>query len=234
MTFDRKDIPAIADDYVLGLLEASDAEAIEAAMERDGELRAAIAKSRERFLPLDTGVEPAAVNGELWNNIESRLLPQEKSTTNRPIRTANDNKRNRWRSIAISAIAATVVLAAGLTFSLTRTAEPLVIAVLLNEAGEVQAVVEDFGNEKATVRMLADFAVPQDKTIQLWTLPSREVGPVSLGLIDGVRSARLEGPALPIPRSDQLYEITLEQAGGSPTGRPTGPILAKGFARMPR
>jgi anti-sigma-K factor RskA len=234
MTFDRKDIPAIADDYVLGLLEASDAEAIEAAMERDGELRAAIAKSRERFLPLDTGVEPAAVNGELWNNIESRLPPQEKSTTNRPIRTANDNKRNRWRSSAISAIAATVVLAAGLTFSLTRTAEPLVIAVLLNEAGEVQAVVEDFGNEKATLRMLADFAVPQDKTIQLWTLPSREVGPVSLGLIDGVRSARLEGPVLPTPRSDQLYEITLEQAGGSPTGRPTGPILAKGFARMPR
>jgi len=234
MTFDRKDIPAIADDYVLGLLEASDAESIEAAMERDGELRAAIAKSRERFLPLDTGVEPAAVNGELWNNIESRLPPQDKSTANRPIRTANDNKRNRWRSIAISAIAATVVLAAGLTFSLTRTAEPLVIAVLLNEAGEVQAVVEDFGNEKATVRMLADFAVPQDKTIQLWTLPSREVGPVSLGLIDGVRSARLEGPVLPTPRSDQLYEITLEQAGGSPTGRPTGPILAKGFARMPR
>lgn len=234
MTFDREDIPAIADDYVLGLLEASDAEAIEAAMERDGELRAAIAKSRERFLPLDTGVEPAAVNGELWNNIESRLPPQDKSTANRPIRTANDNKRNRWRSIAISAIAATVVLAAGLTFSLTRTTEPLVIAVLLNEAGEVQAVVEDFGNEKATLRMLADFAVPQDKTIQLWTLPSREVGPVSLGLIDGVRSARLEGPVLPTPRSDQLYEITLEQAGGSPTGRPTGPILAKGFARMPR
>ena len=82
--------------------------------------------------------------------------------------------------------------------------------------------------------MLADFAVPRDKTIQLWTLPSKEVGPVSLGLIEGVRSAKLEGPALPAPRSDQLYEITLEQAGGSPTGRPTGPILAKGFARMPR
>lgn len=108
------------------------------------------------------------------------------------------------------------------------------IAVLVNEAGEVQAVVEDFGNEKATVRMLADFAVPQDKTIQVWTLPSREVGPVSLGLIEGVRSASLEGPTLPKPRNDQLYEITLEQAGGSPTGRPTGPILAKGLARMPR
>lgn len=234
MTYDRKDIPDIADDYVLGLLEASEAAAIETATERDGELRAAITASRERFLPLDTSVAPAAVNGELWSNIESRLSPQGKSIASKSIRTANDNKRNGWRSIAISAIAATVVLAAGLTFSLTRTMEPLVIAVLVNEAGEVQAVVEDFGNEKATVRMLADFAVPQDKTIQVWTLPSKDVGPVSLGLIEGVRSARLEGPALPTPRNDQLYEITLEQAGGSPTGRPTGPILAKGLARMPR
>lgn len=234
MTFDRKDIPAIADDYVLGLLETVEAAAVEVAMEQDGELRAAIAASRERFLPLDTGVEPAAINDDLWNSIETRLPLQEKSSANNSTRTANDNRRNGWRSIAISAIAATVVLAAGLTFSLTRTTEPLVIAVLVNEAGEVQAVVEDFGNETATVRMLADFAVPQDKTIQVWTLPSKEVGPVSLGLIEGVRSARLEGPALPRPRSDQLYEITLEQAGGSPTGKPTGPILAKGFARMPR
>ncbi|WP_418136450.1 anti-sigma factor [Agrobacterium sp. El2ro-1b] len=234
MTYDRKDIPAIADDYVLGLLEVSEAAAVETATERDGELRAAIAASRERFLPLDTSVAPAAVNSELWSNIESRLPPQAKSTANKSIRTANDNRKNGWRSIAVSAIAATLVLAAGLTFSLTRTTEPLVIAVLVNEAGEVQAVVEDFGNEKATVRMLADFAVPQDKTIQVWTLPSREVGPVSLGLIEGVRSASLEGPALPRPRNDQLYEITLEQAGGSPTGRPTGPILAKGLARMPR
>ncbi len=234
MMMERKDIPAIADDYVLGLLETSEATTVEAAMETDGELRAAIAASRERFLPLDTTVEPAAIKGELWSNIESRLPLQSKSASLKLTHTANDNSTNRWRAIAVSAIAATVVLAAGLTFSLTRTTEPLVIAVLVNETGEVQAVVEDFGNERATVRMLADFAVPGDKTIQVWTLPSKDVGPVSLGLIDGVRSARLDGPALPTPRSDQLYEITLEQAGGSPTGRPTGPILAKGFARMPR
>lgn len=234
MTFDRKDIAALADEYVLGLLEKKQAAEIEEAIERDGELRAAIAVSRERFLPLDTSVEPAAVSDQLWSNVDAALPPQGKPAAHRLIHTANDNKSNSWRSLAVSAIAASVILAVGLVFSLTRTMEPLVIAVLVNEAGEVQAVVEDFGNEKATVRMLADFAVPQDKTIQVWTLPSKEVGPVSLGLIEGIRSAHLEGPALPTPRSEQLYEITLEQAGGSPTGRPTGPILAKGFARMPR
>ncbi|MCZ7853561.1 MULTISPECIES: anti-sigma factor [Agrobacterium] len=234
MKFDRKDIPDLADDYVLGLLDALEAEAIEAALVHDDALRAAVSRSRERFLPLDTTVEPAAIKDDLWEKIETRLLPQTGAAYATSPKTANDNRSNSWRGIALSAIAASFLLAAGLAFSLTRPIDPLVIAVLLDENGQVKAVVEDFGNEKATVRMLADFAVPRDKTIQLWTLPSKEVGPVSLGLIEGVRSAKLEGPALPAPRSDQLYEITLEQAGGSPTGRPTGPILAKGFARMPR
>jgi hypothetical protein len=33
---------------------------------------------------------------------------------------------------------------------------------------------------------------------------------------------------LPPPGPDQLFEITLEPAAGSPTGRPTGPVLFKG------
>ncbi|MFJ6323334.1 MULTISPECIES: anti-sigma factor domain-containing protein [unclassified Rhizobium] len=234
MTYDRKDIPNIADEYVLGLIETTDAAEIEFAMERDAELRAAIAASRERFLPLDTGVAPAAATEDLWRRIEAALPVQDRTGAQPSISIANDNRRNSWRMAAISAIAATFVLAIGLAYSLTRTVEPLVVAVLINESGEVQAVVEDFGNEHATIRMLADFSVPKDKTIQVWTLPSRERGPVSLGLIDGVRSARLDGSALPMPKNDQLYEITLEQAGGSPTGRPTGPILAKGLAKLPR
>ncbi|MDO3442904.1 anti-sigma factor [Agrobacterium sp. V1] len=234
MTYDRKDIPAIADEYVLGLMEAADVDEVEVAMERDAELRAAIAASRERFLPLDMSVAPATVTEQLWQRIEAALPVQDQTAVMPLISNANDNRRNGWRMAAISAIAATFLLAIGLAYSLTRTVEPLVVAVLINDAGEVQAVVEDFGNEQATIRMLADFNIPGNKTIQVWTLPSRDRGPVSLGLIDGVRSARLAVPQLPTPRGDQLYEITLEDAGGSPTGRPTGPILAKGLAKLLR
>ena len=234
MTYDRKDIPAIADEYVLGLMEAADVDEVEVAMERDAELRSAIAASRERFLPLDMSVAPATITEQLWQRIEAALPVQDQTAVMPRISNANDNRRNGWQMAAISAIAATFLLAIGLAYSLTRTVEPLVVAVLINDAGEVQAVVEDFGNEQATIRMLADFNIPGDKTIQVWTLPSRDSGPVSLGLIDGVRSARLAVPQLPTPRVDQLYEITLEDAGGSPTGRPTGPILAKGLAKLPR
>jgi anti-sigma-K factor RskA len=234
MSYDRKDVAAIADEYVLGLLDAKEALEVEAAMERDPDLKAAVAAGRERFLPLDDAAEAVAVGEGLWDRIQASLPAQGKPGGEAVSTAANDNRRYGWRATAIAALAAALVLAVALSFSLMRTVEPLVVAVLVNDAGEVQAVVEDFGNEQATVRLLADFDVPSDKTIQLWTLPSPELGPVSLGLIDDARSVRLEGPALPTPHDSQLYELTLEQAGGSPTGKPTGLILAKGFAKLTR
>ncbi|MGE6784506.1 anti-sigma factor [Ensifer adhaerens] len=231
MTEERRDLAALADEYVLGLLDATDAAMIEADMEHEPGLRAAIAASRERFLPLDLGVEAVIVREDLWGLIDISL-PSKAGPASGAAAPANHNRTDGWKKIAIAAIAATVLMAVGLSYSLMRTVDPLVVAVLVNDTGEVQAIIEDFGNENATVRLLADFEVPPGKVIQVWTLPSREVGPVSLGLIDNARSVRLEGPPLPAPRDSQLYELTLEQAGGSPTGRPSGLILAKGLARL--
>lgn len=234
MRYDRADIPWIADEYVLGLLDPRETAEIEEAMDNDANLRKAVAASRDRLLPLDIALETVIVDQALWHRIESSLPDRQETDRLAARRPTNDNRSNRWKNTAVGALAATILLAVGLVFSLMRTVEPIVVAVLVSEAGEVQAIVEDFGNENAAVRLLADFDVPKDKTIQVWTLPSREMGPVSLGLLKGVSSARLAGPELPTPHVDQLYELTLEQAGGSPTGRPTGPILAKGLARSPR
>lgn len=238
MRLEPQDIPMIADEYVLGLLDDADREQVETEIERNTELQQAVAQARERFLPLDTSIAAADVSPTLWNLISSRLPeqggPSVGSIALGPSAPVNDNVRSGWRTAAISAIAASLVLAVGLAWSVTRSVEPLVVAVLMNEAGEVQAIVEDFGNDTANVRLLTDFIVPADKTMQVWTLPSREMGPMSLGLLDDSRSARLAGWSLPKPEDAQLYEITLEQEGGSPTNRPTGPILAKGFAKLAR
>ncbi|CZT36949.1 anti-sigma factor [Rhizobium sp. 9140] len=234
MSEDRTDIGIIADEYVLGLLDAMQARQVEADIERDPDLKAAIAASRERFLPLDDTAEPTVLGDDLWSRIDAALPAQDSRTEAVHKPTANDNRPGGWRATALAAMAAAVILAVALSFNLMRTVEPLVVAVLVNEAGDVKAIVEDFGNENAAVRLLADFTVPEGKTIEVWTLPSAERGPVSLGLIDDARSVRLNGPSLPEPHDSQLYELTLEQAGGSPTGRPTGLILAKGFAKIAR
>lgn len=243
------DMDALADEFVLGLLDQADVHALQREMERNAELRQAVARSRERFLPLDMTASPAPISSDLWTKIEEQMeasaaspAPSPRATPKRsptpPPPTANDNAIKKhltfWRATALSGLAASLLLVATLGWSLTRTVEPMVMAVLVNEAGDVQAVVEDFGSERAVVRLLADVSVPADRTMQVWTLPSKETGPVSMGLLPQSRSARLEPPSLPSPKDAQLYEITLEPAGGSPTGRPTGPILAKGFAKLTR
>jgi anti-sigma-K factor RskA len=53
------------------------------------------------------------------------------------------------------------------------------------------------------------------------------------GVLPRAEQRRLaQGTDLPMPIESQLYEITLEPATGSPTGRPTGPILYKGLATI--
>lgn len=67
--------------------------------------------------------------------------------------------------------------------------------------------------------------IAQGSSVQLWTQNSRDPKPRSLGLIDINRpviiKAELIGEILP----SQIFEMTLEEQGGSATGQPTGPVL---------
>ena len=60
-------------------------------------------------------------------------------------------------------------------------------------------------------------------------LRNRAVGPRPVGLTQAIRTMKLDLNNLPTSGQGQLFEITLEPKGGSPTGRPTGPILMKGL-----
>lgn len=227
-----------ADAYVLGLMDDDERLRAEDEMETDADLASAIGAARDRFLELDLAGPASAVSPALWSRIERGLdvqrqepVPAPKAARPLPV---NDNRLGRWKTIALSSIAASLLFLAALGYSLVRITEPQVIAILMNDRGEPVVMIEDFGNDTAKLTPLVDVAVPADRSLQLWTLPTRDMGPVSLGVLEGWQTATVTGPVLPKPQEEQLYEITLEPAGGSPTGRPTGPILGKGFAKVPR
>ena len=118
--------------------------------------------------------------------------------------------------------------------TLAQPQQPVMIAVLLTEDGaQPGALVEAFSDDSIRLVPLELAQKPEDRVYQVWTLPDPATGPVSMGIFDDPETIRLAGPQLPPPESGQLYEITLEPLGGSPTGRPTGPILVKGFAKQP-
>lgn len=224
------DIHDRADEYVLGLLEDADARALEAEMASDRALAQAVGAARDRLLALDLIAPevplPAGFNERVRRAVSA---PEDARPAANLPRAPKAFGRLMVASLAGLVIGAAAAL--GISNSLWNR-QPLVIAVLVDDAGTPQAVIEDFGDNTQQLRFLVNVAVPEGQTMQVWTLPSREMGPVSLGIVQEANATRLHGPRLPEPAGQQLYEITLEPAGGSPTGRPTGPILGKGLAAL--
>ena len=220
-------------DYVLGLLEGPDAEAFERQLAQSPELTAAVAKFRRHLQALDDTATPLPANQELWARIEAKLgEAQTVAPATQLASAANDNGWMQWAGLAASVVVALGVGYLAGTTSAQR--EPVMVAVLLSEdAMQPGAIVEAFADDSVRLMPLDRFEVPEGRVLEVWTLPDPATGPVSLGTFSNPQTINLAGPDLPPPMSGQLYEITLEPAGGSPTGRPTGPILVKGFAKAP-
>jgi anti-sigma-K factor RskA len=105
----------------------------------------------------------------------------------------------------------------------------MLIAVLVKEGtNQPGAIVNAFAGGAVELVPLESIDVPPDRALEIWTLWDKTVGPRSVGLVHQARSVRLNLHNLPRTGPNQLFEITLEPATGSPTGRPTGPILMKG------
>lgn len=231
----------MADEYVLGLLDPAEAKAFEMLLPGDSDLQRALAAAQDRLLEFDLAEEPIEPSAALWARIESNLSRRATGLPGRGVRprlhASADERRgvnHWWRPAAITGLAASLLLAALLGWRLLFVPEPTVIAVLLDEEGSPVALVEDFDDARTRVTPLTDIDLPPGRAMEVWTLPDRNAEPVSLGLLRQNSGTTLQAPDLPIPTPDQLYEITIEAQEGSPTGGPTGPIIGKGFARVPR
>jgi len=232
------DMAAEAGEYVLGLMDDVTREGFEARLATDAALRRLVAIERERFLELDLTAEGPAPTADLWPRIEhgvavapANVVDLDARRTKAPPSTL-PSRRGFWQGFAAASILG--IAATSVAYMRAPPGAPRLVVVLLNDQAQPVSIVETLDDKRIRVVPLVNINVPADRTLQVWTLPDPATGPVSMGLLEAVRATLLEGPVLPTPQPDQLYEITLEPAGGSPTGRPTGPIIGKGYARTPR
>lgn len=103
------------------------------------------------------------------------------------------------------------------------------VAVLQNGAAAPAFLLTvDVDKRTLTVRRVTN-APETGKSYELWLVSSRFPEPRSLGLVGG---AEFSKPALtaydPATISDATFAVSLEPAGGSPTAKPTGPVLFSG------
>ncbi|KAE8437212.1 anti-sigma factor [Vreelandella piezotolerans] len=228
------DLHALAGEYVLGTLPMAEREAFEARLANDPELQKAVAAWEERFFPYTAMVEPVTPSDYLWPRIERSLKA---SATHAPSSVPTraprpDAPRRRlmqslpfWRGVAGAGLAAALAMGVLLTNVPTAPATPEYMVVLL--APQTQSagwVVQAANRQEIQLIPLGTFEVPEGKALEFWTKADDWQAPVSLGLVEPGQPLRLRLDQLPPLEDNQLFELTLEDDTGSPTGLPTGPI----------
>lgn len=233
-------LDVLIDEVVLGLADEAETARLEILAQQDPAIAARLERARVRFAALDDTADELPLPQGFWARITAQLSVAETDAAG-PI-TAPDNviqlgtlrrKISQWRSTAIVGMAAAIAMALFTGWTMFQTAQPVVVAVLLNDQGEAIALIEGRADNTTQVTLLERADVSPDQVMQVWTKPEVDGLPVSLGLLTTGLSRVLKIEGLPTPSPQQLYEITVEPAGGSPTNLPTGPILGKGLAKAP-
>lgn len=233
---ERQERDARAGEYVLGLVDGAERSALEQRIEREPDLAASVESWRVHLAALDATARPIPPSPGLWSRIEAEIaaiLPAAERGRAKAVTAGSAlaewwNSLLVWRGAAFAGALAALLLGIGLIGALDRAGrQPVMVAVLLTEASVAAAVVHSFADGRVEMLPLQAIEVPPGKALEIWTLWDRAVGPRSVGLIDRARTTPLRLDQLPLGQN-QLFEITLEPASGSPTGRPTGPIIAKG------
>ena len=234
---ERAEWERLAAEHVMGLLEGDERARAEGLIGADASFAALVDTWQDRFQELDDATPEVPAGETLWARIEGSLPSAAPFRARAPAAARPSVLASLWRSLpfwrgaGLAGALASLLLLIGVGVFAERAArQPVLIAVLLNDANRPSAVVNAFANGSAELIPLDGIPIPPDRSLEIWTLWDQARGPVSIGVIDAARTVRLKLENLPRTAPNQLFEVSLEPSGGSPTGRPTGPVLMKGTA----
>lgn len=222
------ELQELAGEYVLGTLSSAKRKEVEQRLQNEAGLRNAVDEWERRLLPLTSLAEEQEPSAQLWPRIAQDVRRNAHGGQDGLRSWWNDLRF--WRGLAASGFAAAAVLFAVM---LMRPAvqTPAYMVVLVEPQERTPGwIVQANLDRQITLTPLRPVAVPDQKSLQFWTKGEGWSKPVSLGLVQPGKSLTLTLEKLPPLQANQLFEITLEPENGSPTDRPTGPILFIGRA----
>jgi len=233
MSGTSEDDDLLAAEYVLGVLEGPERDAVMHRADRDQALGDAIMGWESRLAPMAALVPPVAPPAALWPRIAATCgLTDATVAAARPASTASLWSRlGFWRGttaagFALAAAMAALVILRSPPQPPPGAGIPLASAVLVPPTGGAPTWLAAAGpNGAVQFKPLQQIAVAQGKDLELWGLPDGEKVPKPLGLITA------EGKTITLPASMHApmeIMVSLEQKGGSSTGLPQGPVLWQG------
>jgi anti-sigma-K factor RskA len=213
-------VKALAGAYVLGTLHGRARGRFEGLMREDRAIAAEARRWEDALTPIADAIPAIEPPKRVWAAIESRVWPA-------PSRAAGSSF---WRAFGlVSGGLASVLLAFFVWISSGPRGEPMFVAVLADTAPRM--VVSMHQPDLLRVRVMKPWGGMEGRSLELWVLPKEGGAPRSLGLVyNAVGDTMLRvSPADPRVRDASVLAVSMEPAGGSPTGKPTGAVVCSGM-----
>jgi anti-sigma-K factor RskA len=226
----------LAAELVLGLLEGDELRAARVRAATDPDFAEAAARWQARLAPLAdeiSGVEPGA---HVWDGIARAIAAAPAVDNVVPMR----RKLALWRGAAVGMTAVAASLALLVAYQSASDAPPtgpvvasapapMMIATLSSPQTDASLSVAYDPQHASMLVTPGRLEGAPGHEHQLWIIPP-DGTPVSLGMVRPGAPLRMPVPVQLKPhfRTRATLAISVEPTGGSPTGQPTGPVIASG------
>ncbi len=175
----------------------------------------------ERLAPLAGLLPPVDPPVGLFARIEARIAPAsadaQAAASNVADIAAYRRSAARWKGVAALAGAIAAALAIYVALPGPPTEAERYVAVVTHDQNGQAGLVIQIEPATGVATVIPVTAPPPGNSYEMWTIPDGQTTPVSLGLLPQSAVERRNFTAAP----DQLFAISLEPEGGSPTGQPT-------------
>ena len=231
----------LAAEYVLGTLRGRARLRFQAWLRADAALRRTVAEWESRLAPMAAGVAEVPPRRRVWAAISARI-----GGAGVPAKPGIWENIAFWRGWGLVATGCTAALIGALALREPQVVEvekivevpakmqASYVAILHStKEGQQLAFVAYAGrhSDELWVKKVALGDAPPEHGYELWGLPDKAGEPPrSLGMVprDEKGTIRLAAAADATLRDFPALALTIEPAGGSKTGLPTGPVVAKG------
>jgi anti-sigma-K factor RskA len=217
-------LDALCAEYVLGTLRGPARKRFERAIQIEP-----LVATRVNYWLQRAKLKPSSANAvqpspEVWKTIARDLNLD-------ALRPPWYGRLNVWRNWAVVASTALVLLVAGQWLLPTILAPELQSVARLQGEANAAGVVASLTRDGKRLALKADRAViaSAQQSYELWLLPADGGAPISLAVL-GSLDANVSVPAAQVGRiaKGAKLAVSVEPAGGSRTGAPTGPVILVG------
>jgi len=215
----------LAAEYALGVLDPPERDVAERRVLTDPTFAERVDDWRARLAALLDGLAPVAAPEGVWPRIVEGL-----GALGNVVELRLRRSLVIWRSVSAAAASAAAVLAIVAFMPRAEKPAPVMTSEIAaaNKGPVVYVAMMDPARHRVILQPVSMTSTP-GRSPELWLIGA-DGKPVAIGVAEFGKPVELKFNKT--PTGAELLAVSIEPVGGSPTGQPTGPVVATGKLQL--